>query len=117
LILRMKFEKENLAVGLIRLTVFDNIINSFLHPGDRVLMSNTTDIVIINKLHRYGCELFFIPSNEDGLLLDVLEEKVNKQKELGKPIDVVFGDLFKDSFGCVKDFHEQRALLIDKTKN
>jgi len=74
----MKAELENTIITSGSQQALDTVGKLFLNPGDTVLVESPSYLGGINAFRSYEANLIGIPTDKDGIKLDVLEETIKK---------------------------------------
>ncbi|AMQ18216.1 aminotransferase-like domain-containing protein [Thermococcus peptonophilus] len=94
----------------------DLIGRVFIDPGDIVVVEAPTYLAALNAFKFYEPEFLSIPLDDDGMKVDVLEEKLKKLKAEGKRIKFVYTvSTFQNPAGVTMSL-ERRKHLIELAK-
>lgn len=106
---------DQIALGVSRGSVLNDLFNVFIEPGEGVFMNSKTDRQVIEKLETHGAHLFF--SKEDhGICLKELQEAVERQANTENPIEYVFVNPFLDNYSNDQNIYQNIYNLIWKTE-
>ena len=76
------FDKDNILITHGSQQGLDLSGKVFLDEGDIVLCESPTYLAAISAFKAYGCGFVEIPTDEDGMKMDVLEDVLNKTKNI-----------------------------------
>lgn len=76
------FDKDNILITHGSQQGLDLSGKVFLDEGDIVLCESPTYLAAISAFKAYGCGFVEIPTDEDGMRMDVLEDVLNKTKNI-----------------------------------
>ena len=68
----------------------DLVGKAFLSPGDIAIVELPSYLAALNAFRSYGGVLVGIPMDEDGMKMDVLEEKLTQLKNSGKKVKFIY---------------------------
>ncbi len=86
----IKADLENVLITVGSQQALDLIGRVFLNEGDVVLVGLPTYLGAINAFLAYGVELVGVPLDDDGMKVDLLEEKIKELKNKGKKIKLIY---------------------------
>lgn len=91
----------------------DTVGKIFLNPGDIALLGRPTYLGGINAFRSYEANLVGIPLDQDGMIIDALEEKIKElQKDEIVPKFIYVVPTFQNPAGVIMP-EERRKKLID----
>jgi 2-aminoadipate transaminase len=100
----------------------DLIGRVFVNPGDWVFLGLPTYLGGINVFRAYGAHMVGIPVDENGMDVDILEEKIIAAKKQGKPIKIIYSvptfqnpagvDMAPDRRKHIVELAEQHNLVL-----
>jgi len=83
-------ELENIIISSGSQQGLDLVGKTFLSPGDVAIVELPSYLAALNAFHSYGGELVGIPMDEDGMRMDILEEKLTQLKNEGKKVKFIY---------------------------
>jgi len=83
-------ELENIIISSGSQQGLDLIGKAFLSPGDIAIVELPSYLAALNAFHSYGGELVGVPMDEDGMRMDILEEKLTQLKGEGKKVKFIY---------------------------
>jgi 2-aminoadipate transaminase len=83
-------ELENIIISSGSQQGLDLVGKTFLSPGDIGIVELPSYLAALNAFHSYGGELVGIPMDEDGMRMDILEEKLTYLKSEGKKVKFIY---------------------------
>jgi 2-aminoadipate transaminase len=83
-------ELENIIISSGSQQGLDLVGKTFLSPGDVAIVELPSYLAALNAFHSYGGELVGIPMDEDGMQMDILEEKLTQLKNEGKKVKFIY---------------------------
>jgi len=83
-------ELENIIISSGSQQGLDLVGKTFLSPGDVAIVELPSYLAALNAFHSYGGELVGIPMDEDGMQMDILEEKLTQLKNKGKKVKFIY---------------------------
>jgi 2-aminoadipate transaminase len=83
-------ELENIIISSGSQQGLDLIGKTFLSPGDVGIVELPSYLAALNAFHSYGGELAGVPMDEDGMRMDILEEKLIQLKNEGKKVKFIY---------------------------
>lgn len=83
-------ELENIIISSGSQQGLDLVGKVFLSPGDVAIVELPSYLAALNAFHSYGGELIGIPMDEDGMRMDILEEKLSLLKNEGKKVKFIY---------------------------
>ena len=83
-------ELENIIISSGSQQGLDLVGKTFLSPGDIAIVELPSYLAALNAFHSYGGELVGIPMDEDGMRMDILEEKLTYLKSEGKKVKFIY---------------------------
>ncbi|USS40047.1 PLP-dependent aminotransferase family protein [Thermococcus aggregans] len=86
---------------------------TFLNPGDVVIIEAPTYVAAIDAFAQYGPEFVQVPVDEEGMRVDVLEDKLKKLKAEGKNVKFVYTIPTFQNPGGVTMSEERRKYLLE----
>lgn len=86
----IKAEVENVLITVGSQQALDLIGRVFLDEGDVVLVGLPTYLGAINAFLAYGVKLVGIPLDDNGMRVDLLEEKIKELKSKGEKIKLIY---------------------------
>jgi len=98
---------ENILITGGAQQAIDLVIQSILNPGDTLLVDNPTYIGVLDIAHIRRAVPLGIPTDENGLRLDILEEILIEQQ----PKLLYINPTFNNPTGVVMPLHRRRQLL------
>jgi len=81
---------ENIIISSGSQQGLDLIGKTFLSPGDIGIVELPSYLAALNAFYSYGGELVGIPMDEDGMRMDILEEKLTQLKNEGKKVKFIY---------------------------
>jgi len=81
---------ENTLITVGSQQALDLVGRVFLNEGDIVLVGLPTYLGAINAFLAYGAKLVGIPLDEEGMRIDLLEEKIKELKKEGKKVKMIY---------------------------
>ncbi|HDZ35746.1 MAG TPA: PLP-dependent aminotransferase family protein [Thermococcus sp.] len=90
----------------------DLIGRVFINPGDIVVVEGPTYLAALNAFKYYEPEFVSIEMDDDGMRVDVLEEKLKKLKAEGKKVKFVYTvSTFQNPAGVTMSLERRKHLL------
>ncbi len=83
-------ELENIIISSGSQQGLDLVGKTFLSPGDIGIVELPSYLAALNAFHSYGGELVGVPMDEDGMRMDILEEKLIQLKNEGKKVKFIY---------------------------
>ena len=83
-------ELENIIISSGSQQGLDLIGKVFLSPGDIAIVELPSYLAALNAFHSYGGELVGIPMDDEGMQMDILEEKLIQLKNEGKKVKFIY---------------------------
>jgi 2-aminoadipate transaminase len=83
-------ELENIIISSGSQQGLDLIGKVFLSPGDIAIVELPSYLAALNAFHSYGGELVGIPMDDEGMQMDILEEKLTQLKNEGKKVKFIY---------------------------
>jgi len=83
-------ELENIIISSGSQQGLDLVGKVFLSPGDIAIVELPSYLAALNAFYSYGGELVGIPMDEDGMRMDILEEKLIQLKNEGKKVKFIY---------------------------
>jgi 2-aminoadipate transaminase len=93
-------ELENIIISSGSQQGLDLIGKVFLSPGDIAIVELPSYLAALNAFHSYGGELVGIPMDDEGMQMDILEEKLIQLKNEGKKVKFIYIYYFQFSKSC-----------------
>jgi len=81
---------ENIFLTVGSQQALDLIGRVFINEGDVILVGLPTYLGAINAFLAYGAKLVGVPLDENGMRVDILEEKIKELKEKGEKIKLIY---------------------------
>ncbi len=81
---------DNIFVTVGSQQALDIVGRVFMDAGDVVFVSLPTYLGAINAFHAYGVEMVGIPLDDNGMRVDILEEKIKEMKGKGKKLKIIY---------------------------
>jgi len=85
-----KGELENIIISSGSQQGLDLIGKTFLSPGDVAIVELPSYLAALNAFYSYGGELVGIPMDDEGMQMDILEEKLTQLKNEGKKVKFIY---------------------------
>nr|WP_206204460.1 PLP-dependent aminotransferase family protein [Thermococcus sp. 21S7] len=90
----------------------DLIGRVFINPGDIVVVEGPTYLAALNAFKYYDPEFLSIPMDDDGMMVDLLEEKLRKLNAEGKKIKFVYTvSTFQNPMGVTMSLDRRKRLI------
>lgn len=86
----IKASLENVLITVGSQQALDIIGRIFINEGDIILVGLPTYLGAINAFLAYGAKLVGIPLDENGIKVDLLEEKIKELKKKGEKIKIIY---------------------------
>ncbi|MBU4349470.1 PLP-dependent aminotransferase family protein [bacterium] len=83
-------ELENIIISSGSQQGLDLIGKVFLSPGDIAIVELPSYLAALNAFYSYGGELVGIPMDDEGMQMDILEEKLTQLKNEGKKVKFIY---------------------------
>ena len=83
-------ELENIIISSGSQQGLDLVGKAFLNPGDIAIVELPSYLAALNAFYSYGGELVGIPMDDEGMQLDILEEKLTQLKNEGKKVKFIY---------------------------
>jgi len=83
-------ELDNIIISSGSQQGLDLVGKAFLSPGDIAIVELPSYLAALNAFRSYGGVLMGIPMDEDGMKMDVLEEKLTQLKNSGKKVKFIY---------------------------
>ncbi|TFG91890.1 MAG: PLP-dependent aminotransferase family protein [Candidatus Atribacteria bacterium] len=83
-------ELENIIISSGSQQGLDLVGKTFLSPGDIAIVELPSYLAALNAFHSYGGVLVGVPMDEDGMRMDILEEKLIQLKNKGKKVKFIY---------------------------
>ncbi|MEA2086803.1 MAG: PLP-dependent aminotransferase family protein [Candidatus Caldatribacteriota bacterium] len=83
-------ELENIIISSGSQQGLDLVGKVFLSPGDVAIVELPSYLAALNAFHSYGGELAGIPMDDEGMQMDILEEKLSLLKNEGKKVKFIY---------------------------
>ena len=83
-------ELDNIIISSGSQQGLDLVGKAFLSPGDIAIVELPSYLAALNAFRSYGGVLVGIPMDEDGMKMDVLEEKLTQLKNSGKKVKFIY---------------------------
>jgi 2-aminoadipate transaminase len=83
-------ELENIIISSGSQQGLDLVGKVFLSPGDIALVELPSYLAALNAFHSYGGELVGIPMDDEGMQMDILEEKLTRLKKEAKKVKFIY---------------------------
>ena len=81
---------ENIMISSGSQQGLDLIGKVFLNPGDIAIVELPSYLAALNAFHSYGGELVGITMDDEGMQMDILEEKLTQLKNEGKKVKFIY---------------------------
>ena len=81
---------ENIIISSGSQQGLDLVGKVFLSPGDIAIVELPSYLAALNAFHSYGGELVGIPMDDEGMQMDILEEKLTQLKNEGKKVKFIY---------------------------
>lgn len=85
-----KGELENIIISSGSQQGLDLVGKTFLSPGDVAIVELPSYLAALNAFYSYGGELVGIPMDDEGMQMDILEEKLTHLKNEGKKVKFIY---------------------------
>ncbi|ASA78700.1 PLP-dependent aminotransferase family protein [Thermococcus sp. 5-4] len=90
----------------------DLIGRVFINPGDIVVVEGPTYLAALNAFKYYDPEFLSIPMDDNGMMVDLLEEKLRKLNAEGKKIKFVYTvSTFQNPMGVTMSLDRRKRLI------
>ncbi|AEK73690.1 multiple substrate aminotransferase [Thermococcus sp. 4557] len=90
----------------------DLIGRTFINPGDMVVVEGPTYLAALNAFKYYEPEFISIPMDDNGMMVDLLEEKLRKLNAEGKKIKFVYTvSTFQNPMGVTMSIDRRKRLI------
>ena len=90
----------------------DLIGRVFINPGDIVVVEGPTYLAALNAFKYYDPEFLSIPMDDNGMMVDLLEEKLRKLNAEGKKIKFVYTvSTFQNPMGVTMSIDRRKRLI------
>ncbi len=90
----------------------DLIGRVFINPGDIVVVEGPTYLAALNAFKYYDPEFLSIPMDDDGMIVDILEEKLRKLSAEGKKVKFVYTvSTFQNPAGVTMSLERRKRLI------
>lgn len=86
----IKASLENVLITVGSQQALDIIGRIFINEGDIILVGLPTYLGAINAFLAYGAKLVGIPLDENGIKVDLLEEKIKELKKKGEKVKIIY---------------------------
>ncbi|HCL89951.1 MAG TPA: aminotransferase [Candidatus Atribacteria bacterium] len=83
-------ELENIIISSGSQQGLDLVGKTFLSPGDVAIVELPSYLAALNAFYSYGGELVGIPMDDEGMQMDILEEKLTQLKNEGKKVKFIY---------------------------
>jgi len=83
-------ELENIIISSGSQQGLDLVGKTFLSPGDVAIVELPSYLAALNAFYSYGGELVGIPMDDEGMQMDILEEKLTHLKNEGKKVKFIY---------------------------
>jgi len=83
-------ELENIIISSGSQQGLDLLGKVFLNPGDIAIVELPSYLAALSAFHSYGGELAGIPMDDEGMQMDILEEKLTQLKNEGKKVKFIY---------------------------
>ncbi|MDP2945458.1 MAG: PLP-dependent aminotransferase family protein [Atribacterota bacterium] len=83
-------ELENIIISSGSQQGLDLVGKAFLNPGDIAIVELPSYLAALNAFYSYGGELVGIPMDDEGMQMDILEEKLTQLKNEGKKVKFIY---------------------------
>jgi 2-aminoadipate transaminase len=83
-------ELENIIISSGSQQGLDLVGKVFLSPGDIAIVELPSYLAALNAFHSYGGELVGIPMDDEGMQMDILEEKLTRLKKEAKKVKFIY---------------------------
>ncbi len=81
---------DNILITVGSQQALDLLGRVFLNPGDTVFLGLPTYLGGVNVFRAYGANMVGVPVDEDGMKVDVLEEKIAEAEHSGTPGKLIY---------------------------
>ncbi|ASJ15530.1 aminotransferase-like domain-containing protein [Thermococcus radiotolerans] len=90
----------------------DLIGRVFINPGDIVVVEGPTYLAALNAFKYYDPEFLSIPMDDNGMMVDLLEEKLRKLNAEGKKVKFVYTvSTFQNPMGVTMSLDRRKRLI------
>ena len=90
----------------------DLIVRSFIEPGDVIVTETPTYMGSLSNFMGVGAEICPVAVDENGLIIEELEEKINALDKEGKKVKIVYTiSAFHNPTGVTLSLERKKALL------
>ena len=86
----MNGELDNIIISTGSQQGLDLVGKVFLSPGDIAIVELPSYLAALNAFRSYGGELVGIPMDDEGMKIDILEEKLSHLKSEGKRVKFIY---------------------------
>ena len=83
-------ELDNIIISTGSQQGLDLVGKVFLSPGDIAIVELPSYLAALNAFRSYGGELVGIPMDDEGIKMDILEEKLSQLKSEGKRVKFIY---------------------------
>jgi len=103
---------ENIIISSGSQQGLDLVGKVFLSPGDIAIVELPSYLAALNAFHSYGGELIGIPMDDEGMQMDILEEKLACLKKEGKKVKFIYTiSNFQNPAGVTMSLARRRKLI------
>jgi len=103
---------ENLIVTTASQQGIDLVGKVFIDEGDTVIVEGPTYLAALQSWNVYGANFETVPMDDDGMMMDKLEESLNKLKSKGvKPKFIYTIPTFQNPAGITMNLERRKKLL------
>jgi len=105
-------ELENIIISSGSQQGLDLVGKTFLSPGDVAIVELPSYLAALNAFHSYGGELVGIPMDDEGMQVDILEEKLTQLKNEGKKVKFIYIiSNFQNPAGVTMSLDRRRKII------
>ena len=100
----IKVSSENIIVTVASQQALDLVGKIFINPGDNILVELPSYLGGLQAFGAYGANMDGVPLDNDGIRVDILEEKLKKAKSEGKQYKFLY---------VIPDFHNPAGVTLN----
>ena len=105
-------ELENIIISSGSQQGLDLIGKVFLSPGDIAIVELPSYLAALNAFHSYGGELVGIPMDDEGMQMDILEEKLIQLRNEGKKVKFIYAiSNFQNPAGVTMSLARRKKII------
>ncbi len=105
-------ELENIIISSGSQQGLDLVGKVFLSPGDIAIVELPSYLAALNAFYSYGGELVGIPMDEDGMRMNILEEKLIQLKNEGRKVKFIYTiSNFQNPAGVTMSLNRRKKII------